>query len=248
MAKSNKKTKNQYNFDEFEQQVILDNIVGDKRAIYLLQLITNRIKSGYFKSPPSLIITGQVARTLAVATAHSLLKSTDIRVIEGKYLFAWQQIISFFKGTNNSVFIILNPERMSFSDEMVYGLIQNRKYKFTNHDGSKYADIKIKGNGIIILVSDDIKQVQKELIRIVDFKIQAKKLTKTQIKKIIVQRLEFCKVRFDKEILDEIIKLAKNRLGKVIDLLKMSILLLAEEKENLLTIKTVKKAATLFPE
>jgi len=169
MTKSNKKVKTeQYNFDEFEQQINLDNIIADKRTISLLRIIVNRIQSGFFKRPPSLIISGKDGgRTLAISVANSL-KSKDIKIIEGRYLLPWQRIVQFFSGTNNSVYIILNPERISISDSIVWELIKNRKFKLTNFDGTRFANIKIKGNGIIILVTDDIKLVQEELLSIVD--------------------------------------------------------------------------------
>lgn len=243
-----KKTKQQqqYKYEEFSKHISLWNCIpaGQGNSLVLLRKIVNGIQSGSFTRNPSIVIVGENSRELGIATANTLC-SPDIREIESKYFNITKNIMDFFSdSTFETVHIITNNGTIGINESVLWSFLKKREYKFSRIDGSWEI---IYPHGTIIICAEEIKLVPPSLVRVVDFKVNIESYTQDQLELIVHQRLRFCGIDYndDEEVLKNIIEYSQGEVWRIIDLIKICILLVQNEGRKL-TVKTVKQASKLI--
>ncbi len=235
----------QYKFEEFEQHVNLYNIIpaGDRKSLDLLRSITDGIQSGYFDKTPSVLIVGDGSMALAIAFANTIC-SDDIRQCDAKCFMGTREMIYFYGDSRfDSVHIIGNIDKMS-SDNIVWNFIKHRVYKFSlSFDGrlSEYVYL----NGHLILTATDITKVSQPIVDAVDFKIILEPYTDEQLEMLVQQRLKFCGIGYDTEVIPTILEYFYGGLKGIIDMLRICVLLVSQEGKDCLTLELVEKARAM---
>lgn len=236
----------QYKYEEFDEHVSLYNCIpaGAGHSLVLLRKIIEGIQSGNFNRNPSLIIVGENAREMAVATANALC-SPDIREIDSKLLFTTKNQMDFFSDSSYEVVhIICNVSKIGLSESVLWQFIKNREYKFQMMDRSVQS---IFCHGLIILTADEVKSIPSTLIQAVDFKATQEQFTQDQLELLVHQRLKFCGIDYldDGKLLKLIVELGHSKLYLINYLLKICILLAQTEHNNNLSLRTVQRASKL---
>jgi hypothetical protein len=245
-----KKTQQQqYKYEEFDQHVSLWNIIpsGKGGSLVLLRKIIDGMQNNVFVKNPSILITGEGARTLAAATANTLC-SGDIRIIEAKYLINTRTQMDFFGDNLGGTINIINSfERIGLNESVLWSLLKNRNYKFTSFD-RKYSEY-IYINGLVIITAQNIKSISSEILNVVDFKVEIEPYTQQQLELLVHQRLHFCGVDYnnDGNVLKAIVEHGNGQIENIIDFLKTCILSVQSENKNELTLGIVNKAIKLLP-
>jgi hypothetical protein len=235
----------QYKYEEFDQHISLWATIpsGQGHSLVLLRKIVEGIQSGSFTRNPSIVIAGEGSRELAIATANTLC-SSDIREIDAKFLFNTKNMVDFFSSSNfDSVHIILNIGSIGLSESVLWNFIKSREYKFSRMDGSWEI---IHSHGSIILTSEQVKSISPRILKIADFKVIMEPWTQSQLELLVHQRLKFCGIDYgdNEEVLKTIIEYCQGEIWRIIDLLKICVLLAQSENQKL-TLRMVEKASKM---
>ena len=242
MDKIQQKQQEQYKFEEFEQHVNLYNFIpaGDGKSIVLLRNIAEASQAGHFDKNPSILISGIGAEALALAFANTVC-SDDIRQCDARCFMGTKEMIYFYHESRfDSVHIISNIDKTS-SDNIVWNFIKHKVYKFSlSFDGrlSEYVYL----NGHLILTATDIKKVSQPIIDALDFKVVVDPYTEEQLEMIIKQRLKFCGIRYDAEVITAMLEYFCGGLKGIIEVLRICVLLASQEGKYKLTQEHVEKA------
>ena len=225
-----KKTqKPQYAFEEYEQHVSLHNIIraGAGSSVDYLLKIVDKIQNEGFSRNPSILIVGDGAQTMGRALANTLC-SEDIRHCEAKYLNTIRGQIDYVTNSlPDTVHLISNVENIGMGESMLWHYLKNRECIFSSIDGKFWEVIHIYGK--IILTAKNFDKVPLPIIKGVDFTIHTEKYLRSQLRKVVSQRLAFCSVDCEEvEVLNAIVDGQKD-VGQVINLLKNCLLVLDSE-------------------
>ncbi len=237
----------QYKFEEFEQHINLFNTVpaGNGKSIMLLKNIAEASLSDYFDKKPSILIAGEGAESLAVAFGNSIL-SDDIRQCDARCFMSTKELIYFYGESKfDSVHIISNIEKMS-NDNIVWNFLQHRVYRFSlSFDGQLCEYVHL--NGHLILTANDVKKVSQSIIDTVGFKVVLEHYTQEQLEMIVRQRLKFCAIDYgnDDEVITTILEYACGGIARIIEILRLCVLLVQQEGKSKLTLDLVQKAVNL---
>ncbi len=237
----------QYKFEEFDQHINLFNIVsaGNGKSITLLRNIAEASLSDYFDKKPSILIVGEDASNLAVAFGNTIL-ADDIRQCDARCFMSTKELIYFYGESKfDTIHIITNIEKMS-NDNIVWNFLKHRVYRFSlSYDGqlSEYVHL----NGHLILTANDVKKVSQSIIDTVGFKVVLEHYTQEQLEMIVRQRLRFCSIDFgnDNEVITTILEYACGGIARIIEILRICVLLVQQEGKNCLTLDIVQKAVNL---
>jgi len=225
-----KKTEKQrYAFEEFEQHVSLHNIIRAGAGIsitYLLKVV-DKIHNEGFSRNPSILIVGEGAQTLGMALANTLC-SEDIRHCEAKYLNTIRGQIDYVTNSlPDTVHLISNVENIGMGESMLWHYLKDRECIFSSIDGKFWEVIHIYGT--VILTAKEIGKVPLPIIKGVDFSTFTEKYLRSQLRKVVSQRLAFCSVECEEvEVLNAIVDGQKD-VGQVINLLKNCLLVMNSE-------------------
>jgi len=246
-----KKTEPQYAFEEFEQHVSLFNITksGMGNSITYLLKVVDKIHNERFSRNPSILIVGDGAQTMGRALANTIC-SEDIRHCEAKYLNTIRGQIDYVTNSlPDTVHLISNVENIGMGESMLWHYLKNRECIFSSNDGKFWE--KIHAYGTIILTAKEIDKVPLPIIKGVDFSTFTEKYLRSQLRKVVCQRLAFCSVDCEEvEVLNAIVDGQKD-VGQVINLLKNCLLVLDSEMAdcclNLDIVEQAKKLIAIPP-
>jgi hypothetical protein len=241
-----KKTQEHYTFEEYNQHSSLWNAIpaGDGNSLVYLRSIVDGIQSGILTHSPSILISGDIAEALAVATANTLC-SDDIRVIDAKYLSSAKTQMDFFDDNLSvTVSIITNINKIGMAEGVLWQFLKNRRYKFKLfNEGEVFLHL----NGILILTTEGLKNVSPPIISGVDYRVLAQNYTSVQLQLLVHQRLAFCGIGYGDtgKVLEKIVEYGNYELQGTLDFLKICTLLLVAECAETLDLNLVEQAKRL---
>ncbi|MBI9060249.1 MAG: hypothetical protein JEZ01_20955 [Labilibaculum sp.] len=240
--------KQQYKFEEFDEYVSLFNIVpaGNNDSLVLLRKIVDGIQSDVFDRNPCVLIVGEGSKDFAISLANSLC-SDDIREFEAKYLNTTQSQMEFLGDSlYDTIHILNNINSAGMSESMIWSVIKNRKCRFNNYRGDP--EIYYHINGQIILTAEKIESVPVPILAASDFKVLIEPYTQNQLELLVHQRLWFCGIDYgkDEEVLKTIVEYGKGELQRILNLIKICILLAQTEGESELSVEMVKRASRMY--
>lgn len=218
------KIANNLEFDDFENYVNLYNLIIENNPnLKLLQKIVDYI---HLKRPlkmPSILLIGTEGKGLIAQAILNSLCIEDIRELESKYFdMGYPSKYLFSDSTDDTAAIIKNIENIRcIYESILWQFLRFRKSQYFNHIG-KFDEV-LHFYGLMILTSSNRGKISKQIANEVDYVIQVDNYTRDTIKKIIIQRLQFCRVNVDDEVILSIMNKGKNIRG-IMKVLKMGIM------------------------
>lgn len=236
----------QYKFEEFEEYINLYTIVpaGKGDSLTLLQFLADQIQGGHFSKNPSIIIAGEGASTLAIAMANSIF-SQDVRHYDANCIQGTRELIHFYGESKlDSVHIISNIEKLG-NENILWNFLTHRVYRFcANYDGQLSEYIYL--NGVIILTAKDITKVREYIIDAANFKVVLEPYSQEQLEMIIRQRLKFSGIyEQNKEVIMTIFEYSYGSLKRIIEILRICVMLVSQEGKDCLTLELLQKAVNM---
>ncbi len=247
MEEIQQQQKEQYKFEEFEEHLNLFNIVpaGDGKSLDLLRVVTDGIQSGHFDKKPSILIAGDGSINFAIAMANTLCPQ-ELKICDAHYLLTTKDQMDFFGETlPDTIHIIQRVEKMGINESVLWNYLKNRFYKFKLSYDCRLVEY-IYLNGMIIIVAQDIQKVSQAILDSTDFKVVIEPYSQKQIEMIVRQRLKFCGIyEQNNEVITTILEYACGGLKRIIEILRICVLLVSQEGKKCLTMELVQKAVNL---
>ncbi|MHB9071657.1 MAG: hypothetical protein ACYC54_14960 [Sedimentisphaerales bacterium] len=242
MAKTQQITKT---VDDFEIDAHLWNIFtgGSGKSLILLKKLVDAVQWGrlYMKS---ILLHGREGTNFLSKILINSLQLSDVRICEGRYFDCGIPSETFFENSthNDVAHLILDIESIRGTNESV--LWKYLKLGWCQYNKPYSGKLDVYCNALIVLTTSNIEAVPRQLLNAIEYKIEVEPFNNSQLELVIVQRLKYCGISYDEEILKKIVEVGMN-LKFVMALLKTSLTIMNSEGRTDLTLKDVEMAVKL---
>lgn len=226
--------------DEYDDEASLWHLQGGHGLNFLQKLADTDHLIEKRNRPLSILLSGKQSTSL-YSTCFLRALAMEISQVPASLLYMRDGLVEFFTPSNPDMgYIIENIEDLSMGVQpKLIQILQNGQ--FTQYDACKKSFDLYPVWGIVILTCKDIKKVNSEVAKAVDYIVNNEDLNKSQIFDIIKMRLRYAHVECEDEKVIEMLA-AGHSLRTIINILKMAIVIMLAEARSCLMEQDIVKA------
>lgn len=256
MTKTTSNIKTNISSLEIEENLSLWNIVGQEKATKLLkhlslQFINDKME-GRKVDYHSVLISGPEGSgrsTLARAFANAILGAPHYKETVGNTLGMGECLYDYFEESGpDTVFFIRGSENVSnYSQTVIFRLLREQILYVPVRSVRKMREVEFVVKPFLILSKSRDGRLNRELHKLIDWKIELEEYTEEDTYKILLARIKYCLWNVDSNnILNIIAQNCRGRIRKGLDILQMSYSISRGKNRNVINREDVERAVKLL--
>ena len=245
MSKTQKQTTTE--LDSFDEEISLWQLLptGKGHGLSLLKTIVDSILNTNKNKLPSILITGSEGKRTHARAFVRALGIDDIKEIHGSLLQPVSGVMQYFCSIDDTAHIVTDINQIhSLVRLSICQIIKD--HRFYLFDYMKEGINSFEVPGLLVLTEKDINKVADPIVDAVDYIIEIEPYTQ-QLELIVLQRLKYCGVEYEKEeVLSQIVRGGDGQLKNIIKFLKLCITVMKSDgRDDRLMLKDVEKAGRI---
>lgn len=236
-------------FEDYFHNISIWNLIGAGHNVDVLK----KLVDAYFNSDsdrrmkiPRILITGAAGsgkRTVAHAFVNSLCIE-NVTYIESEFLDAPGFSMSskyVFENRPDKAVIVSHIENLTHHAEFFlwqylstgkccYGKLHSGDWEIVHYDG------------ILILTANKKELVSKQILNNIDVIIELEPYQDFQIRKILEQRINYMKLKYEVSVINLLLNSSENKIDKLMRLLKLGVISMISQDRNELLVRDIEFA------